>query len=41
MYVAISDRRFVVGTLIPKNCVDALIEALSSDAEKTEEVTFD
>ncbi|KAJ8954252.1 hypothetical protein NQ318_005848 [Aromia moschata] len=27
----------VVGTLIPKNCVDALIEALSSDAEKTEE----
>ncbi|XP_063926322.1 protein strawberry notch isoform X2 [Zophobas morio] len=31
----------VVGTLIPKNCVDALIEALSSDAEKTEEVTFD
>ncbi|RZC32135.1 protein strawberry notch [Asbolus verrucosus] len=30
----------VVGTLIPKNCVDALIEALSSDAEKTEEVTF-
>ncbi|KYB27027.1 protein strawberry notch isoform X3 [Tribolium castaneum] len=31
----------VVGTLIPKNCVDALIEALSADAEKTEEVTFD
>ncbi|XP_049824362.1 protein strawberry notch isoform X2 [Aethina tumida] len=31
----------IVGTLIPKNCVDALIEALSSDAEKTEEKTFD
>jgi hypothetical protein len=31
----------IVGTLIPKNCVDALVEALSSDAEKTEEVTFD
>lgn len=31
---------FFLGTLIPKNCVDALIEALSSDAEKTEEKTF-
>ncbi|XP_074041916.1 protein strawberry notch isoform X2 [Leptinotarsa decemlineata] len=31
----------IVGTLIPKNCVEALIEALSSDAEKTEEKTFD
>ncbi|KAF2894826.1 hypothetical protein ILUMI_11349 [Ignelater luminosus] len=30
----------VVGTLIPKNCVESLIEALSSDAEKTEEKTF-
>nr|CAI5818866.1 unnamed protein product [Callosobruchus analis] len=27
-------------TLIPKNCVDALVEALSSDAEKTEEKSF-
>ncbi|XP_028133407.2 protein strawberry notch isoform X2 [Diabrotica virgifera virgifera] len=31
----------VVGTLIPKNCVDDLIKALSSDAEKTEEKTFE
>ncbi|XP_048521941.1 protein strawberry notch isoform X1 [Dendroctonus ponderosae] len=30
----------VVGTVIPKNCVDALIEALSSDAEKVEEKAF-
>lgn len=30
-----------LGTLIPKACVDSLIEALSSDAEKTEEKTFD
>ncbi|CAH1132025.1 unnamed protein product [Ceutorhynchus assimilis] len=30
----------IVGTVIPKNCVEALIEALSSDAEKTEEKTF-
>ncbi|CAH1982477.1 unnamed protein product [Acanthoscelides obtectus] len=30
----------IVGTLIPKNCVEALVEALSSDAEKTEEKTF-
>ncbi|XP_050314405.1 protein strawberry notch isoform X3 [Anthonomus grandis grandis] len=30
----------VVGTVIPKNCVEALIEALSSDAEKVEEKTF-
>nr|CAI5863454.1 unnamed protein product [Callosobruchus analis] len=30
----------IVGTLIPKNCVDALVEALSSDAEKTEEKSF-
>lgn len=31
---------FFPGTLIPKACVEALIEALSSDAEKTEEKTF-
>lgn len=31
----------IVGTLIPKNCVDDLIKALSSDAEKTEEKTFE
>ncbi|XP_076254601.1 protein strawberry notch isoform X3 [Rhynchophorus ferrugineus] len=30
----------VVGTVIPKNCVEALIEALSSDAEKVEEKIF-
>ncbi|XP_065173122.1 protein strawberry notch isoform X2 [Atheta coriaria] len=30
----------IVGTLIPKNCVDALTEALSMDAEKVEEKTF-
>ncbi|KAJ8979809.1 hypothetical protein NQ317_001299 [Molorchus minor] len=30
----------IVGTLIPKNCVDDLIKALSSDAEKTEEKVF-
>ncbi|XP_045467841.1 protein strawberry notch isoform X1 [Harmonia axyridis] len=30
----------IVGTLIPKNCVDALIEALSSDAEKVDEQKF-
>lgn len=31
---------FILGTLIPKNCVDSLIEALSTDAEKVEEKTF-
>ncbi|XP_057655618.1 protein strawberry notch-like isoform X8 [Diorhabda carinulata] len=31
----------IVGTLVPKNCVDDLIKALSSDAEKTEEKTFE
>ncbi|CAG9814913.1 unnamed protein product [Phaedon cochleariae] len=31
----------IVGTLIPKNCVEDLIEALKSDAEKTEEKLFD
>ncbi|XP_018334768.1 protein strawberry notch-like [Agrilus planipennis] len=30
----------IVGTMIPKNCVESLIEALSSDAEKVEEKTF-
>lgn len=30
----------IVGTLIPKSCVEALREALSSDAEKTDEQTF-
>uniref|UniRef100_A0A2M4B9D3 Putative nuclear helicase mop-3/sno dead-box superfamily n=1 Tax=Anopheles marajoara TaxID=58244 RepID=A0A2M4B9D3_9DIPT len=31
----------IVGTLIPKNCVDQLVKDLSSDAEKVEEVMFD
>lgn len=30
----------IVGTLIPKNCVDALVEDLKSDAEKVEEQVF-
>ncbi|XP_055599297.1 protein strawberry notch isoform X2 [Uranotaenia lowii] len=30
----------IVGTLIPKNCVDHLIKDLSSDAEKVEEQSF-
>ncbi|XP_046980901.1 protein strawberry notch isoform X1 [Schistocerca americana] len=30
----------IVGTLIPKSCVEALRDALSSDAEKTDEQTF-
>ncbi|KAK0087083.1 hypothetical protein PV326_005306 [Microctonus aethiopoides] len=30
----------IVGTLIPKSCIEALREALSSDAEKTDEQTF-
>lgn len=30
----------IVGTLIPKTCMESLREALSSDAEKTEEQTF-
>lgn len=30
----------IVGTLIPKSCMEALREALSTDAEKTEEQTF-
>lgn len=30
-----------LGTLIPKNCVDALREALSSDAEKVDEESFE
>ncbi|KAK6620595.1 hypothetical protein RUM43_010887 [Polyplax serrata] len=31
----------IVGTLIPKTCVDALREALSTDAEKTDVRTFE
>lgn len=31
----------IVGTLIPKNCVELLIQSLSSDAEKVEEQTFE
>jgi hypothetical protein len=30
----------VAGTLIPKSCVEALRDALSADAEKTDEQTF-
>lgn len=30
----------IVGTLIPKNCVESLVNDLSSDSEKVEEVTF-
>ncbi|XP_057319097.1 protein strawberry notch-like isoform X4 [Microplitis mediator] len=30
----------IVGTLIPKSCLDSLVEALSADAEKTEEQVF-
>lgn len=30
----------IVGTLIPKNCVETLVADLSSDAEKVEEQTF-
>ncbi|XP_063244312.1 protein strawberry notch-like isoform X2 [Bacillus rossius redtenbacheri] len=30
----------IVGTLIPKSCVDAVRDALSSDSEKTDEETF-
>lgn len=30
----------IVGTLIPKSCVDFLVEDLTSDAEKVEEQTF-
>ncbi|XP_015606574.1 protein strawberry notch isoform X2 [Cephus cinctus] len=30
----------IVGTLIPKTCMEALRQALSADAEKTEEQTF-
>ncbi|XP_008559956.1 protein strawberry notch isoform X4 [Microplitis demolitor] len=30
----------IVGTLIPKSCLDPLVEALSADAEKTEEQVF-
>lgn len=30
----------IVGTLIPKNCVEELIEALSHDAENTKEQTL-
>lgn len=30
----------IVGTLIPKNCVDALRADLASDAEKVEEQSF-
>ncbi|XP_032679498.1 protein strawberry notch-like isoform X1 [Odontomachus brunneus] len=30
----------IVGTLIPKSCMEVLHQALSSDSEKTEELTF-
>lgn len=30
----------IVGTLIPKSCVDALRDDLASDAEKVDEETF-
>lgn len=31
----------IVGTLIPKPCVDILIQELKGDAEKVEELNFD
>lgn len=31
----------IVGTLIPKNCVELLIQTLSADAEKVEEKLFE
>ncbi|XP_058458081.1 protein strawberry notch isoform X3 [Malaya genurostris] len=31
----------IVGTLIPKNCVEHLVKDMSSDSEKVEEQTFD
>lgn len=31
----------LLGTLIPKNCVEALKEALSTDAEKVDEESYD
>ncbi|XP_052870851.1 protein strawberry notch [Anopheles cruzii] len=31
----------IVGTLIPKNCVEQLVKDLSSDAQKVDEVIFD
>ncbi|KFB44782.1 AGAP011199-PA-like protein [Anopheles sinensis] len=31
----------IVGTLIPKNCVEQLVKDLSSDSEKVDEVVFD
>ncbi|XP_044737863.1 protein strawberry notch isoform X3 [Chrysoperla carnea] len=34
------DELKIVGTLIPKNCVEALVEALSSDAERVDEKKF-
>lgn len=30
----------IVGTLIPKSCMEILRQELSSDAENTEELTF-
>lgn len=37
----LSTQNFSSGTLIPKSCVEALREALSADAEKTEVVNFE
>lgn len=31
----------IVGTLIPKNCVEQLVKDLASDSEKVDEVIFD
>lgn len=35
-----TEGRKIVGTLIPKSCVDLLVNDLKSDAEKVEEQTF-
>lgn len=35
-----TDGRKIVGTLIPKNCVDLLVNDLKSDAQRVEEQTF-
>lgn len=39
-FMFVDEKHKIVGTIIPKPCMEALKETLSSDAQKTEEQTF-
>jgi hypothetical protein len=40
MYSFLDESLKIVGTLIPKSCMEAIRQALAADAEKVEEQSF-